>query len=146
MRRVYLDYNASTPLDSRVAETMSAAMQDGYGNFSSPHWAGIPAKQLVELGRGEIAALLGCTPQEVVFTSGGSDANNLALKGVYFAAGDRPVHIITTEIEHPSILAPCAFLKHQDTRITRLPVEIAQVLSIPTICDAQSGPTPYSPA
>ena len=123
MRRVYLDYNASTPLDPRVAETMRAAIEDGYGNPSSPHWAATPAKQFVETGRGQIAALLGCTPREVVFTSGGSEANNLALKGAFFAAGDRPVHIITTEIEHPSILAPCAFLERQGARITRLPVD-----------------------
>ncbi|EQD62695.1 cysteine desulfurase, partial [mine drainage metagenome] len=62
---------------------MRAAMQDAYGNPSSPHWAGIPAKQFVETGRGEVAALLGCTPEEVVFTSGGSEANNLALKGAF---------------------------------------------------------------
>ena len=125
MRRIYLDYNASTPLDPRVAATMRAAIEDCYGNPSSPHWAGTPAKQLVEAGRGEIAALLGCTPEEVVFTSGGSEANNLALKGVFFAAGNRPVHIITTQIEHPSILVPCAFLERQGARITRLPVDRA---------------------
>ncbi len=123
MRRIYLDYNASTPLDPRVVETMRAAIEDGYGNPSSPHWAGTPAKQLVEAGRGEIAALLGCTPEEVVFTSGGSEANNLALKGIYFAAGDRPVHIITTQIEHPSILAPCAFLERLGAHVTYLPVD-----------------------
>ena len=123
MRRVYLDFNASTPLDPRVAETMRAALQDGYGNPSSPHWAGAPAKQLVETGRGEVAALLGCAPEEVVFTSGGSEANNLALKGAFFAASDRPVHIITTRIEHPSVLAPCAFLERRGARVTYLPVD-----------------------
>jgi cysteine desulfurase len=125
VRRIYLDYNASTPLDPRVAETMRRGIEDGYGNPSSPHWAGTPAKQLVEAGRGEIAALLGCTPEEVVFTSGGSEANNLAPKGVFFAAGNRPVHIITTQIAHPSILVPCAFLERQGARITRLPVDRA---------------------
>ena len=123
MGRIYLDYNASTPLDPLVAETMRAAMQDGYGNPSSPHWAGTPAKQLVEAGRTEIAELLGCTPEEVVFTSGGSEANNFALKGAFFAAGDRPVHIVTTQIEHPSILAPCRFIERQGARITYLPVD-----------------------
>ncbi len=123
VRRIYLDYNASTPVDPRVAEAMRAAIEGAYGNPSSLHWAGTPAKRLVETGREEVAALLGCTAEEVVFTSGGSEANNLALKGVYFAAGDRPVHIITTQIEHPSILAPCAFLEHRGARITRLPVD-----------------------
>ena len=125
MRRIYLDYNASTPLDPRVAETMRTSIEDGYGNPSSPHWAGAPAKQLVEAGRAEIAALLGCAPEEVVLTSGGTEANNFALKGAFFAAGDRPIHIITTQIEHPSILAPCAFLERQGARITRLPVDRA---------------------
>lgn len=123
MPRIYLDYNASTPLDPLVVEAMREAMQDGIGNPSSAHWAGTPAKELVEAGRREIARLLGCSPEEVVFTSGGSEANNFALKGTFFAAGDRPVHLITTQIEHPSVLAPCAFLERQGAHVTYLPVD-----------------------
>lgn len=123
MRRIYFDYNASTPLDPLVAEAMRSAMHDGYGNPSSPHWAGAPAKRTLESSRSEIAELLGCAPEEVVFTSGASEANNFALKGAFFAAGDRPVHIITTRIEHPSILAPCAFLERHGARVTYLPVD-----------------------
>jgi cysteine desulfurase len=123
MGRIYLDYNASTPLDPLVAETMRTAMRRDYGNPSSLHWAGAPAKQLVEAGRREIADLLGCAPEEVVLTSGGSEANNFALKGAFFAAGNRSVHIITTRIEHPSILAPCAFLERRGARVTYLPVD-----------------------
>jgi len=123
MRPLYLDYNASTPIDPRVLEAMRAGMEEGYGNPSSTHWAGSPAKSLLEASRRQVADLLQCTPHEVVFTSGGSESNNLALKGVFFARRGRPVHIITTRIEHPSILAPCAFLEREGARMTHLPVD-----------------------
>jgi cysteine desulfurase len=123
MRQIYLDFNATTPIDPRVAESMRAAMNDGYDNPSSPHWAGAPAKRMVEASRKRVASLLSCSPEEVVFTSGGSEANNFALKGAFFARGDRPAHIITTQIEHPSILVPCEFLERQGARVTYLPVD-----------------------
>jgi cysteine desulfurase len=123
MRQIYLDFNATTPIDPRVAESMRAAMTDGYGNPSSPHWAGALAKRMVEASRKRVASLLSCSPEEVVFTSGGSEANNFALKGAFFARGDRPAHIITTQIEHPSILVPCEFLERQGARVTYLPVD-----------------------
>ena len=122
MNRIYLDYNASTPLDPSVAEAMRAVIEDCYGNPSSAHWAGLPAKERLERSRSQIAALLGCTSAEIVFTSGGSEANNLALKGIYFARRGKPTHIITSAIEHPSILEPCRFLERLGARITRLPV------------------------
>lgn len=121
--RIYLDYNASTPVEPSVVQAMRAAMDDGYGNPSSPHWAGAPAREIVEMSRRQVAALLGSTPDEIVFTSGGSEANNFALKGAFFARGGRPRHIITTEVEHPSILAPCRFLERQGARVTYLPVD-----------------------
>ena len=123
MQRIYLDFNASTPLDPRVAKSMRAAMEEDNGNPSSLHWAGAPAKQIVEVARQQVADLLKAKPEEVVFTSGGSEANNFALKGTFFAEADRGVHIITTQIEHPSVLAPCAFLERQGARITYLPVD-----------------------
>ena len=123
MRRIYLDFNASTPVDPRVADSMRSAAIEGYGNPSSMHWAGAPAKQIVEGSRKQVADLLRCAPEEVVFTSGGSEANNFALKGAFFARSARPAHIITTQIEHPSILAPCAFLQRQGVRVTYLPVD-----------------------
>ena len=123
--RIYLDYNASTPLAPSVAAKMREVMEDAYGNPSSPHWAGAPARVHVERARAEVAELLGCDPAEVVFTSGGSEANNLALKGVFFArAGEvAPPHVITTAVEHPAIAAPCEFLARQGARITILPVD-----------------------
>jgi cysteine desulfurase len=123
MRKIYLDFNASTPIDLRVAKSMRAAMEEDNGNPSSLHWAGAPAKQIVEAARQQVADLLKAEPEEVIFTSGGSEANNFALKGTFFSRTDRRVHIVTTQIEHPSVLAPCAFLERQGARITYLPVD-----------------------
>ncbi len=123
MSRIYFDYNASTPLDPHVAQVMRAALEECYGNPSSSHWAGVPAKRLLDQSRAQVAALLGCTSDEIVFTSGGSEANNLALKGTFFARGNRPAHIITSAIEHPSILETCSFLERLGARITHLPVD-----------------------
>ena len=123
MNRIYLDHNASTPVDPRVAEVMRTLLETSFGNPSNPHWAAQPAKQALEAARAQVAALVGCAAGEIVFTSGGSEANNLALKGVFYAQGKRPAHIITSVIEHPSILAPCDFLERQGVRVTRLPVD-----------------------
>jgi cysteine desulfurase len=123
MRQVYLDYNASTPIDPRVAEAMRPLLSDAFGNPSSGHWAGAPARVLVEEARRQVAALLGCRPGEVVFTSGGSEANNLALKGVFFARCEAGDHVVTSEVEHPAILAPCRFLERQGARVTYLRVD-----------------------
>ena len=81
--RIYLDFNATTPIAPEVAAAISRALTDPFGNPSSEHWAGRPARQAVENARVQVAALLHCTSDEVVFTSGGSEANNHALKGVY---------------------------------------------------------------
>src|SRR6516162_837819 len=123
MQRVYLDYNASTPIDPTVAAAMRPFIEGNYGNPSSGHWASIEAKAALEVARGQVAALLGCQNDEVVFTSGGSEANNLALKGVFFALRDKGDHIITTRIEHPAIIEPCRFLERLGARVTYLPVD-----------------------
>jgi cysteine desulfurase len=123
MAPIYLDYNASTPIDPAVAAVMMPYLTDHFGNPSSGHWAAAPAKAALEKARGQIAALLGCEEDEVVFTSGGSEANNFALKGVYFARRDSGDHIIATRIEHPAITAPCRFLERLGARIIYLPVD-----------------------
>ena len=123
MAPIYLDYNASTPIDPAVAAVMMPFLADHFGNPSSGHWAAAPAKAALENARLQIAALLGCEGDEVVFTSGGSEANNLALKGVYFARRNSGDHIITTRIEHPAIIEPCRFLERLGARITCLPVD-----------------------
>ncbi|HEY1360978.1 MAG TPA: cysteine desulfurase family protein [Xanthobacteraceae bacterium] len=123
MQTIYLDHNASTPIDPAVAAVMRPLLDTAYGNPSSGHWASAPAKAALEHARGQVATLLGCADDEVVFTSGGSEANNLALKGVFFASGNRPSHIVTTEIEHPAILAPCRFLERLGATVTYVPVD-----------------------
>ena len=122
MQQLYFDYNASTPVHAKVAAAMQAALES-YGNPSSSHWAGTPARLIVENSRRQIARLLGCEPDEVVFTSGGSEANNLALKGLAFARGVANTHIVTTAVEHPAILAPCEFLKRLGATCTVIPVD-----------------------
>ena len=123
--RIYLDYNASTPIAPSVAAKMREVMEDAFGNPSSLHWAGAPARAHVEHARGRVAGLLGCEPSEVVFTSGGSESNNFALKGAFFARARETAspHIVTTAVEHPAIVAPCGFLARQGARITVLPVD-----------------------
>lgn len=123
--RIYLDYNASTPIDPRVVAVMQTAMEGAFGNPSSLHWAGLPARAMVETARQQVADLLGCTAAEIVFTSGGSESNNLALKGLYFARQHSGMHIITTQVEHPAIVEPCRFLERLGARITWLPVDSA---------------------
>jgi cysteine desulfurase len=122
MKPVYLDYNASTPVHPQVLAAMQAA-QDAYGNPSSTHWAGSPARFVVERARRQVADLLDCGAEEIVFTSGGSEANNLALKGLAFARGVHRAHIVTTQVEHPAILEPCAFLRRLGAECSVLPVD-----------------------
>jgi cysteine desulfurase len=123
MSRIYLDHNASTPVASEVAAAMLPFLSAHHGNPSSAHWAAPAPKAALEKARAQVAELLGCAQDEVVFTSGGSEANNLALKGVYFAQRDKGEHVITTQIEHPAILEPCRFLERLGARITYLPVD-----------------------
>jgi len=123
MRPIYLDYNASTPVDPAVAEAMRPFLEDAFGNPSSGHWASATAKAALDRARSQIAALLGAAPDEIVFTSGGSEANNLAIEGTFFEP-DRPgTHIITSAIEHPAVLAPCRFLERFGASVTYIPVD-----------------------
>lgn len=122
--RIYLDYNASTPLAPEVFEAMRPYLDSHHGNPSSVHWAGTTAREAVQRARKQVANLLGCTPEEIVFTSGGSEANNHALKGVFFGRREHSqLHIITTQIEHPAVLEPCRFLEEVGAEVTYLPVD-----------------------
>jgi len=123
MTGICLDYNASTPIDPEVAEAMRPPLVESFGNPSSNHWASRNAKDKLETARTAVAALLGCEADEIVFTSGGSEANNLALTGLFYARGDRSAHIVTPQIEHPSVLEPCRFLERLGARVTYLPVD-----------------------
>lgn len=123
MRPIYLDYNASTPIDPAVADAIRPFLGDAFGNPSSGHWASAPARTALDEARGNVAALLGCTASEIVLTSGGSEANNLALKGVFFALRHQGEHIVTTKVEHPAILGPCKFLEQLGATVTILSVD-----------------------
>ena len=120
---IYLDYNASTPTDPRVAAVMRPLLDGSYANPSATHSGGRAARAIVDRARTQVADLLGCGPDEVVFTGGGSEANNLALKGVFFELRDRGEHIITTAVEHPAILEPARFLERLGARVTCLDVD-----------------------
>jgi cysteine desulfurase len=123
MGPIYLDYNATTPLDPAVAEAMQPYITTHYGNPSSAHIYGRTAKDAVERARAQVAALLGCSPDEVIFTGGGSESNNAILKGIAYTYRGRGHHIITSAVEHPAIINPCQFLERQGLRVTYLPVD-----------------------
>lgn len=135
MSRIYLDFNASTPLAPEVRAAMAQVLEGPYGNPSSNHWAGRPARQAVEYARAQVARLLGCKPSEMAITSGGSEANNHALKGAFFAAGRRDPHIITTQVEHPAIINPCRFLKRLGASVTYLPVDGYTLVQDSILCE-----------
>lgn len=118
MQEIYLDYNASTPIDPAVVAAMHPYLDAGFGNPSSGHWAAAPAKGALERARRQVAGLLGCDADEIVFTSGASEADNLALKGVFFALQGKGNHIITSTIEHPAVIMTCRFIERLGGRIT----------------------------
>jgi cysteine desulfurase len=122
-KHIYLDFNASTPIAPEVAEAMKPFLTQHFGNPSSQHWAGIPAKEAVEHARMQVAELLQCAPDEVVFTSGGSESNNHAIKGIFFAQKEKGNHIITTQIEHPAVISPCRFLERFGAAVTYVGVD-----------------------
>jgi cysteine desulfurase len=122
-RHIYLDYNATTPLAPEVAHAMRKLLESAFGNPSSGHWAGTAARQVVEEARGRVAGLVNAAPGEIVFTSGGSEANNTALKGAFFARGGPGTHIVTTAVEHPAVLVPCRYLERFGAEVTVLPVD-----------------------
>ncbi len=133
MPPIYLDYNATTPVDPAVIDAMSPYLHTHFGNPSSTHDYGRHAHEAVARARAEVAALLGAQPDEVVFTGGGTEASNHALKGVVFArlqgvfgrlfGSARAPHIITSAIEHPATLQPCDFLRRIGCKVTIVPVD-----------------------
>ncbi|WP_160725786.1 cysteine desulfurase family protein [Bacillus sp. USDA818B3_A] len=123
MEKIYLDYNASTPLAPEAADAMQPLLTDFYGNPSALHWAGKPVKALLQNAREQVADLVGSSAGEIIFTSGGSEANNLALKGFYFKNRHKGSHIITSKIEHPAIMNPCRFLEQVGAKVTYVGVD-----------------------
>lgn len=124
MERIYFDYNATTPLAPEVVAAMQVCLGEGFGNPSSHHWAGQRAREAVERSRSHVAELLRCDIGEVVFTSGGTEANNAALVGAFFGRhGKSTPHFVVSSVEHPSISKTCSFLERLGAEITRVPVD-----------------------
>ena len=121
--RIYFDNAATTPVDPRVAEAMQPFLYGAYGNPSSMHTEGLLARQAVEQARQQVADLLGCKPSEVVFTGSGTEADNMAIDGVFRALQDRPFHLITSSIEHPAVLEVCRYLADCGAHVSYLPVD-----------------------
>lgn len=123
MKRIYFDHNATTPLHPEVAKYMASLMEEYWGNPSTVYSIGRDARRLMDEAREKIARAIGCLKEEVIFTSGGTESNNLAIIGVARANRKRGNHIITTQIEHPSVLKACKALQKEGFEVTYLPVD-----------------------
>jgi len=122
MQHFYFDHNATSPVAQEVLKDLTAAMAEVYGNASSIHHFGQAAKRRLETARRAVATRLGCTDREIVFTSGGTEADNLAVFGVVRRESRAPRHVITSTIEHPAVLNACVQLEQQGVEVTWLPV------------------------
>jgi cysteine desulfurase len=120
---IYLDYNATTPIDPEVAQVMQPFLAQYFGNPSSVHQYGVQTKKAVEVARQQLAILLNCQPDEIIFTSGGTEANNYAIKGVAYQHRNKGNHIITTSVEHPAVTEVCQFLQTQGFQVNYVPVD-----------------------
>ena len=121
-KKIYLDHNATTPVHPEVLEVMLPVLQEFFGNPSSIHSEGRKARVFLDEAREQVAGLIGASPGEIIFTSGGTESNNLALLGVALSREKKEGRVITCEIEHPSILNPCKQLEQLGFKIDRLPV------------------------
>lgn len=133
MKPIYLDHAASTPVHPEVAKVMYNILLNEYGNASSVHQFGRSAKRIVSGARDRIAGFLGCSPEEWIFTSGGTESDNLALFGAAHASASKGRHIITTAIEHHAVLHTCGELEHQGFEVTYLPVDSTGLVSVEAV-------------
>ncbi|HMK35970.1 MAG TPA: cysteine desulfurase family protein [Desulfomonilaceae bacterium] len=136
---VYLDYNGTTPHDPQVLEAMKLFLEEEFGNPSSNHWYGIAPKKAIRTARERVAELLNCSPDEIFFTSGGTESNNHAIIGTAFANRHKGNHIVTSGIEHPAVLEVCHYLEAQGFSVTYLPVDEFGLVSV---SDAGAAITP----
>ena len=137
MRTIYLDYNATTPLDSEVKKVVMAALDEDWGNPSSVHHVGQRARALLDDARDRVAATLKCKPSEIIFTSGGSESTNLALFGVARLLRDKGRHIITSQVEHHAVLHPCEYLANNEGfEVTFLSVDSVGKVSVESVREA----------
>src|SRR6266481_1900334 len=123
MNRVYLDHNATTPVEPDVLQAMLPYLSGEFGNAASIHTFGQRARGAVETAREQVAALIGARPQEIVFTSGGTECDNHAIFGIVEAASGQEKHVVTSSIEHEAVLNACQRLEKQGVRVTYLPTD-----------------------
>lgn len=141
MKKIYLDYNATTPLDPRVLEAMMPYFKDGFGNPSSIHSFGMRGKGALDSAREQVAALINASPREIVFTSGGSESNNYAIKGAAYGLEERGNHLITTSVEHESVLEAFRSLEKTGFRVTYLGVDASGTIDLDELRDSISDET-----
>lgn len=133
---IYLDYNGTTPHDPEVIAAMRPFLENSFGNPSSAHWYGIGPRRAVETARAQVAALLHCDPDEILFTSGGTESNNHALKSTAALMKQKGNHLITSRIEHPAVLNVCRFLESRGFRVTYVPVDRTGIVRVADVAAA----------
>ena len=133
MKRIYMDHSATTPVAPEVLEAMLPYFSEKFGNASSLHSFGLEAKEALEESREKVAGLLGAKPEEIIFTAGGTESDNLALKGIARKNQKSGKHIITTRVEHPAILECCRKLEKEGFEVTYLPVTNEGLVEIATL-------------
>ena len=136
MRHIYLDYNATTPIAPSVVDAMSPFLTDHFGNPSSSHSLGRAAAEAIEDARAQVAGLLGCSQDEIVFTSGGTESNNMAIKGAMFRSAVGNGHLIVSSIEHPAVMEPARFLERIGFDLTVVPCDSNGVVQPETLAAA----------
>ncbi len=141
MKKIYLDYNATTPIDPRVLEEMMPYFKDGFGNPSSIHSFGMRGKGALDRARDQVAALINASPREIVFTSGGSESNNYAIMGAAYGSEERGNHLITTSVEHESVLEAFRSLEKTGFRVTYLGVDASGTIDLDELLDSISDET-----
>jgi cysteine desulfurase len=138
---IYLDYNGTTPHDPEVIAAMRPFFENEFGNPSSSHWYGIRPKRAVAAARRQVAVLLGCRPEEVFFTSGGTESNNHAIKGTARALKEKGRHIVTSTVEHPAVLEVCRYLEKEGFETTYVDVDDTGMLRVDDVADAMRPDT-----
>lgn len=136
-----MDNNATTPVHPEVMEVMLPFFSEHFGNPSSIHWAGREVKKGIETARESVASFLKCDSKEIVFTAGGSESDNLAIKGVCEALKDKGNHIITTRVEHPAVLHTCEYMEKQGFQVTYLPVDMDGMINLEDLKNAITDKT-----
>jgi cysteine desulfurase len=141
MKPIYLDYNATTPINKEVKEAMLPYLNEHFGNPSSSHGYGIQAKKALENARLQISRLINCSPNEIIFTSGGTESNNFAIKGFTYANREKGNHIITSTIEHPAVIEVCKFLEKNGFNVSYISVDKYGMVNLPELEKAITSQT-----